>query len=200
MYHPVVWYCVATFAVNTVGDKGVFKQVSTHLAVVFSARGEPNMSTSSDFTNKPVEHYQLFPLSCSVGSSSYRQNKFFVPFPHWICSWQVPWKFSSEFSLNSYHRLCRIKFQQTEWFFKLSHHFMPVLYSRGKRWNYFTNFELLFTILFLLLSYQHAYVNANTICNYSVHLTIKCEALMPIVYSFSTGYSFSFCTKLVRKQ
>jgi hypothetical protein len=62
MYHPVVWYCVATFAVNTVGDKGVFIQVSTLLDVVFSAHGEPNMSTTLNFTNKPVEHYQLFPL------------------------------------------------------------------------------------------------------------------------------------------
>ena len=72
MYHPVVWCCVATSAVNTVGDKGVFKQVSTHLAVVFSAHGKPNTSISLDFTDKPVEHYQLFPYSCSVGSSSYR--------------------------------------------------------------------------------------------------------------------------------
>ena len=71
MYHPVVWCCVATFAVNMVGDKGVFKQVSTHLAVVFSACGEPNMSTSLDFTDKSVEHYQLFSHSCSVGSSPY---------------------------------------------------------------------------------------------------------------------------------
>lgn len=70
MCHPVVWCCVATLVVNTVGNKGV--QVSTHLAVVFSAHDEPNMSTSLDFTDKPVEHYQLFPHSCSVGSSSYR--------------------------------------------------------------------------------------------------------------------------------
>ena len=91
-----------------------------HLAAVFSARGKPNMSTSLDFTDKPVQHYQLFPHSCSVGSSSYRKNKFFIPLPDRIRSWQVPSKFSSEFSLNSYHRICIIKFQQTEWFFKLS--------------------------------------------------------------------------------
>ena len=147
--------CVATFAVSMAGDKGVFKQISTHLAVVFSTRGQPNMTTCLDFTDKPVEHYQLFPHSCSVGlnSFSYRCNKFFIPLRDYICSWQVPSNFSSEFSLNSYHRLRRIKFWQTEWFFKLSHHFMPVLHSHGKSWNYFTNFKLLFTILFLLLSY-----------------------------------------------
>ena len=71
MYHPVVWCCVATFAVDTVGDKGVFKQVFIQLALVFSVCGKPNMSTSLDSTDKPVEHCQLFPHSCSVSSSSY---------------------------------------------------------------------------------------------------------------------------------
>jgi len=76
---------------------------------------------------------------------------------------------------------------------------MPVLYFLWEEMK-FTNFELLFTILFLLLSYQHIYVNADTICNHSVHLTIKCEALMSMVYSFSPGYGFPFCTKLAKKQ
>jgi len=190
MYHSVVWCCVATFAVNTVGDKGVFKQVSTHLAVVFSASGKPCrlpwispislLNTISCF-HTPVQ--SALPLTEKIHFSYHFLIKFTVG------------RYLQNFLVNSHWTVITDFVESNsskQWFFKLSHHFMPVLQSRGKRWNYFTNFELLFTILFLLLSYQHIYINADTICNHSVHLKIKCEALMFLFIQYRLWFSLLY--------
>jgi hypothetical protein len=48
-------------------NKAFFKNSHTHLAVVRSTWRSPEVSTSMDLADKPVEHYQLFPHSYSVG-------------------------------------------------------------------------------------------------------------------------------------
>ena len=141
------------------------------------------MLTFLDFTNKPVKHYQLFPHSYLASTLPLTEATNFSY--HFLIDFAIGRSFQN-FLLNSrysYQRLRGTKHQQTECFFKLSHHFMHVLYSSGKSWNYVTNFELLFTTLCLLLSYQHIYVTADTICNHPVHLTVKREALMSTLYS-----------------
>jgi hypothetical protein len=96
--------------------------------------------TSLDFPDKPAEHDQFFPHSYSVSlnSSPYRCN---------LCSqifYTIFWSnsrledpFSSELSLNSYHRFRWMKLQHTKRFFRLRGHLTSVLYSSGKSWNYF---------------------------------------------------------------
>jgi hypothetical protein len=63
-------------SVSKAEEEGVFEEFSTHLAVVHSTHGSPDVLTSLDFADKPVEYDRLFPHSYSVGlnSSPYRCN------------------------------------------------------------------------------------------------------------------------------
>jgi hypothetical protein len=73
---------VATLAVVKAGEQGVFEEFSTHLAVVHSTRGSPNVLTALDFTDKPAEQDKFSPHSYSVGlnSSPYRCNLYLQTF------------------------------------------------------------------------------------------------------------------------
>jgi hypothetical protein len=76
---------VATLAVSKAGEQGIFVDFSTHLAVVHSTRGSPEVSTSLDFADKPAEHDQLYRHSylVSLNSSAYRCNlcsQILIPF------------------------------------------------------------------------------------------------------------------------
>jgi hypothetical protein len=85
---------VATFSVVKAGEQGVFEEFSTHLSVVYSTRGQPDVLTSLDFADKPAEHDQLFPHSFSVGLNyyPYRCNlcpQIFMPLSDRIRGWRI---------------------------------------------------------------------------------------------------------------
>jgi hypothetical protein len=61
--------CPATLPVSKAGEQGVLEVFSTHLAVAQSARGSPDVLTSLNFADKPVEHDQLSPHFVDLNSS-----------------------------------------------------------------------------------------------------------------------------------
>lgn len=165
--------CVVTREIGKSREQAFFEEFSTHMSLVHSIHGLPNILTSLGFTDKSAKHSQLFLHTYSAWNLPLKMQPVFTNFSHhFLIEFVVGGHFqlSSELSLNSYHRFHWMKLQHTKCFLQLSCILTSVPYSGGNSWKYYLNMHakntfwvalyhgVLLFFVWQLLSYQHIYV------------------------------------------